>query len=134
MQRLDPLRVFLPYCAHRVGPNTYVLLGRDYKPVGCITEGWSHYEEHPITYEIEGLTPEFAADVSCSGSVDVERIYFFRDGREPWRGKRELKAYQKRLARFVELLVRKCPKRPHGRRTDERTEGGVLPTIEQRAL
>jgi hypothetical protein len=131
MEDIEPHRVFWPYCAQRIGEDNYVLLGRDYKPVGIITKDWVHYEQHPIVYEVEGLTPDVAAQISFEGSTNVERIYFFDDRSAPWRGEPELKAYEKRLAQFLALLVVRSLKRPAC--ADTRASGGIGTSSELRA-
>ncbi len=103
---IDVERVSLPYCAQKLEDGTYVLIGRDYKPLGCIETDWSDWEKHPVVYAIEGLTPQMAAKLSWKGDPDVQRIYFYNDGCQPWRGIKERKAYEKRLAKLFELPVR----------------------------
>ena len=103
---IDVERVFLPYCAQKLADSTYVLIGRDYKPLGWIESCWSDWEKHPIVYAIEGLTTQIAAEISYKGDPDVERIYFYNDACPPWRGIKERKAYEKRLAKLFELPVR----------------------------
>jgi hypothetical protein len=76
MTNIDPWRVFLPYYAHRLKDNTYILIGRDHKPLGCLESSWSwsEWEHHPVVYTIEGLTPQLAAQMSCRRDPNIERI------------------------------------------------------------
>jgi hypothetical protein len=101
----NPLRIYLPYCVEKVESGRFILLNRDYKPVGSSAKDWSCYEEHPIKLEIEGLTPEIAASISVTGDPDCGRIYLFNDGSAPWLGHRELLAYELRLAKLLELAA-----------------------------
>jgi hypothetical protein len=101
---IDVLRVFLPYCAQKLKDGSYILLGREYKPVGSLETGWSEWEEHPIVYEVEGLTPKMAAELSWNRNSNVERIYFYNDGCRPWDSKKHFEAYDKRVAKFLGLV------------------------------
>ena len=99
----DVSRGFSPYCAQMLEDGTYILLGRERKPVGCIANGWANLEEYQIGYEVEGLTSKMAAEMSWNRDLNVECIYFYNDRTAPWRGKRESEAYDKRVARFLGL-------------------------------
>src|SRR5262245_28557152 len=101
-----PLRVFLPYCAQNLGGNTYVLIGRDYKPIGLPTREWSEWEYHPVLYEIDDLTPKAATEISWDRDPNTDRIYFYIDRCAPWCGPKAFAAYEARLTKFLELSIR----------------------------
>jgi hypothetical protein len=105
MDNIESWRVFLPYYAHRLEDNTYIIIGRDHKPLGCLENSWSwsKWEDHPIVYIIEGLTPQLAAQMSCRRDPNIERIYFYNGNRPPWRGKKYFDAHDKRVTKFLAL-------------------------------
>src|SRR5262245_55427173 len=101
----NPLRICLPYCLQELKNGRFILLNREYKPVGSPSNEWSCYEEHPIQLQIAALTPDIAAWISVTGDPDCSRIYLFNDGSAPWLGHKELLAYERRLARLLELTA-----------------------------
>ncbi len=96
-------RVFLPYCAQKLKNGSYILLGRDHKPVGCLETRWSKWEEHPIVYEVEGLTPKMAAQLSWNRNSNVERIYFYNAAADLGAAKSILKRTTSELRSFWRL-------------------------------
>jgi hypothetical protein len=95
-QRL--FRIMLPYCLDRQEDGSYVVLNRDYKPLGFATNYWVRYDDYPVAYRIKRLTARQAAKISCHGSEDLDRIYLYNDGCNPANNKSEAwKAYVKRL-------------------------------------
>ena len=100
-----PLRVFLPYCAQRLNGDTYILVGRDYKPIGLPQDGWVKWSDHPLVYEIADLNPAAARAISWNRDANTDWIYFYNDGCAPWLGAKALAAYEERLAKFLELSI-----------------------------
>jgi hypothetical protein len=96
----------LPYYAHILKANTYILIGRDHNPIGCLESRWLKWEHHPVVYTIEGLTPQLAAQMSCRRDPNIERIYFYNGECPPWRGKKYFDAHDKRVAKFLALARR----------------------------
>jgi hypothetical protein len=107
----NPLRINLPYCLEKVASGRFILLNRDYKPVGSSAKDLSR----PIALELEGLTPEIAASMSVTGDPDCGRIYLFNDGSAPWLGHEELRAYERRLERLLELAALRSVARDRAR-------------------
>jgi hypothetical protein len=109
----NPLRIHLPYCLERVESGRFILLNRDYKPIGSSAK----VPVHEALVEIAGLTPKTAASISVTGDPDCDRIYLFNDGSAPWLGHRELLAYERRLARLLELAALSSVAHDDGART-----------------
>jgi len=93
------LRIYLPYCLEKVESGRFILLNRDYKPIG------SSARVLPVQVEIAGLTPKTAASISVTGDPDCDRIYLFNDGSAPWLGHRQVVGYERRLARLLEVAA-----------------------------
>lgn len=91
-----------PYCLRRQPDGRYVLLNRNYKPVGFMTGGWVRYEDYPVAVHLPGLTPALIAEIDC-GRGDEDCIYLYSDGSVPTRGDQEMLAYLGRLARLMAL-------------------------------
>ena len=54
-------RYTMPYCVQKEAEGKYVVLNRNYKPLGFNTEKGVSYEKYPIIHKLKGLTPEIAA-------------------------------------------------------------------------
>lgn len=89
--------IFLIYCIQKQSDGRYVFLNRDYSPVGFALDGHVNYEDYPCLFEVKGLTPARATEISHSSSDDVERIYLYNDGCSPWKGKTHWDAYCERV-------------------------------------
>jgi hypothetical protein len=100
MQKPD--RINSPYCLHRKSDGTYLVLNRQYTPVGNPSRQFVDYEQ------IDGIrltiTEDDAERLSWDGNRDVRRIYLFNDGCPPWAGKAHREAYKRRLAIIEESL------------------------------
>ncbi|TKJ10222.1 hypothetical protein [Halomonas sp. 15WGF] len=101
----DTLRhTHFPYCLDRQADGSYVMLNRNYKPIGFMTSDWVVYEEEPIGVNIKGLTAKKAASISYAGSEDLDRIYLYNDGTTPTTSE-DKAAYFKRLSILMDLKI-----------------------------
>ena len=98
-------RKFNPYCLQKREDGTYILLNRDYKPVGVTTpyRVWVDYETWPEAFDID-ISPDQAAAMSHNGDDDARRIYFYDDGCKPWEGAKHQRAYHRRVGLFFRML------------------------------
>lgn len=92
---------FLPYCLDQIGKDTYVVLNREYKPLGLITHDFVRYEDYAV--QIKGITALKASKLSARGSDDRSRIYLYNDGCKPESRAEHAKAYFKRLEILLKL-------------------------------
>jgi hypothetical protein len=95
---LDDFRsVHLPYCLQRLADGSYVVLNREYKPIGYRTRDHIRYEDLPILATIQGITPQMAAKLSWSGSDDLDRIMLYNDGCIPTASAEHMKRYLEKI-------------------------------------
>lgn len=101
-------RVFMPYCLKRLADGRYIVLNRDYMPLGIHSGEKVDLESHPTAHTIH-ITAAVARKLSASGSDDLECIYLHGGKGVPegehWR------AYADRLAVLMQLTVE--VKRPY---------------------
>lgn len=97
--------VHLPYCLQHQPNGTYVLLNREYKPLGFKTREHIDYGAYPIGVKIKGLTAKVAAKLSHKGSSDLSAIYLYDDGSVPTKSKANMSAYLERLAHLAKFKV-----------------------------
>lgn len=88
--------VFFPYCLEKQPDGRYVVLNREYKPVGFNTYEWIKYEDFPVAVWLS-MTPLRASKLSFKGSKDTDHIFLYDDGSNPVRSKANMKAYLSRL-------------------------------------
>lgn len=96
-------RSFLPYCIQQVKPGWYVILNRDYKPLGAPYEFTADYEQFMV--KIPYLTPAKARKMSFNNSSDRSMIMLYNDGCIPTLGEQHAEAYFKRLSILSKLRI-----------------------------
>lgn len=95
-------RVFMPYCVKALGGGRFIVLNRDYKPLGvpsCVdVDLASHESALPMD-----ITAELARGMSVDQSPDTDCIYLHKGNGAPEGA--ALKAYSERLAVLMQVRV-----------------------------
>lgn len=103
---LDDVRsVYFPYCIKRQPDGRFVVLNREYKPVGFYSEGFIRYEDYPVAAPIKGITKSMATKLSHCGDPSIECIYLYDDGCTPTRSTANMAAYLSRLQLLAKLKI-----------------------------
>lgn len=97
--------IYFPYCLRRQEDGSYVVLNRNYKPLGFDTGEYVDYKNYPIAVRFKGLTPKMAAKLSYDGSEGLDSIYLYNDGTVPTASAKNLTAYLNRLAQLAKLKL-----------------------------
>ncbi|MDZ8188995.1 MAG: hypothetical protein RMX96_29595 [Nostoc sp. ChiSLP02] len=97
--------VFLPYCLEKQSDGRYVVLNREYKPVGFKTTEHIEYQDYPICVELKGIGSATVAKLSYNGDSNTDRIYLYNDGCVPTESAEYMKNYLKRLEILAKLKV-----------------------------
>jgi hypothetical protein len=97
-------QVFFPYNIHRVDAGLYVVLNRNYKPLGMGTDEFVNYADYAVPLRI---TAAQAAKMSWNGATDVASIYLYDDGCIPTRSAAHMRAYLARLEVFSRLKIKR---------------------------
>ncbi len=97
--------VFLPYCLEKQADGRYVVLNREYKPVGFFTSKFVTYDKHPVAVKLKGLTAKKAALLSAKGDPDVDKIFLYNDACVPTQDKASMKAYLAKLEILAKLKI-----------------------------
>ncbi|MCH2341477.1 hypothetical protein ACGFZ7_16360 [Pseudomonas sp. NPDC047963] len=102
----DELRhTHFPYCLDRQEDGSYVMLNRNYKPIGFMTGEWVNYEEHPVSVKLQGITQKLAAELDARGRENMERIHLYNDGCVPTDNAESMQAYLSRLSKLMALRI-----------------------------
>jgi hypothetical protein len=103
---LDEFRsIYLPYCIEKQQDGSWVVLNREYKPVGFNTTEWITYSDFPVSVRLKGLGPAKLARISYNGSVEGNRVFLYDDGCIPTSNAHARKAYLERLFILAKLQV-----------------------------
>jgi|SRR5689334_9443094 hypothetical protein len=95
--------VHLPYCIKKLESGEYVVLNREYKPLGFKTRDQVDYEAYPIAVNFARLTPATAAKLSHNGKDDTNQIFLYDDGCIPTDSAAYMRQYLDRLAILAKL-------------------------------
>src|SRR5687767_9310467 len=90
--------VHLPYCLQRMEDGRYVVLNREYKPLGFQTYDFINYRDFPMAVRFKRLTPRVAAKLSSRGSANLDRIFLYHDGCIPTDSPAKMRLYLNRIA------------------------------------
>ena len=86
------MRSWLPYFCQPLEDGIYIIVNRNYKPVGQVSKDWAKYEEFPYLHARfeDALRKRFTVKGSQDG-------YLFNDGCPPWHSRQDATAYLTRL-------------------------------------
>lgn len=94
--------VYFPYCIEKQKDGSWVILNRNYKPVGFNTADFVKYEEYPVSMRIKGLSPATLKKLSCKEEEPGDRVYLYNDVCIPTDDAKSMSGYLKKL----EILLR----------------------------
>ena len=97
--------VYFPYCIEKQRDGTWVVLNRQYKPVGFNTGEFIRYEDHPVSANLEGIGPATLNKLSYTGKAEGDRIYLYNDGCVPTHSKANMDAYLEKLRVLAKLRL-----------------------------
>lgn len=96
------LRPTLPYVLHQTGINgQYILLNRDYRPIGIHYDRWVEYKNLPFMHIGQSETYLFAGSYERKQSNQIDGR-FFNDSCAPWGSRKDAEAL---LERYKHLLI-----------------------------
>lgn len=97
--------IFLPYCLQKQADGSYVVLNRNYKPLGFMTGEWVDYASYPIKVKMRGLKSQLAAKLSVTGKPDMDQIFLYNDSTVPTRSKKNMDMYLEKIAILAKLKL-----------------------------
>ena len=104
MSLFDIRAIALPYCLKLQACGRYVLLNREYKPLGFYTRGYINYGDFPVLITMR-MTPQKAAKISCGNYANVSEIFLYDDGCIPINSFENWRAYTERLLELSSLRI-----------------------------
>jgi len=94
-----------PYCLKRLSDGRYIILNRNYKPLGNQTGNFVTYETDPSVIAVK-ITPATAKKLSWKGEPDLNVIHLYNDGCIPTESAAHMASYCKRLGILLALKVK----------------------------
>jgi hypothetical protein len=98
-------RIAFPYCILKQKDGSYVLLNREYKPIGFFTQDCLDYGKYPIGIRFKGLKEETIRKISSDSNPREGTIYLYDDGTVPIRNRKNMRDYLERLSVLMSLKV-----------------------------
>ncbi len=104
MTNLSFRKIYLPYCLDRLENGEYVVLNKQYKPVGFNTTDFINYGDFPVSVPLK-ITEAIARKLSPERSGNLNRIYLYDEGCIPDSNKKNMDAYTAKLELLMKLIV-----------------------------
>ncbi len=95
-------QVFLPYALMRLGDGWFLLVNRQYKPLGHFS-GWGNLDAQQAKVRIKGLTDARAERLGLK--IGGHAYYLYDDGSNPQASAANWRRYEAILARLMKLEV-----------------------------
>ena len=67
--------IYMPYCLQKQDDDSYLVLNREYKPVGFNTKDYIRYEDFPVATKLKGIGSGIAKQLSYKDSDNIGTIY-----------------------------------------------------------
>jgi hypothetical protein len=104
MGQSDFRSVYLPYCLKKVADNEYIVLNRNYKPLGYNIEEFLDYGKFP-TITFKKLTEATLKKLSWNESSSDEEIFLYADSCIPTYSKGNMDLYSRKLELLDKLKI-----------------------------
>lgn len=101
--------LYFPYALQQLDDKSWVILDRNYKPMGFGINEFVNYEEYiKPEFRIKSITAAQASRLSCESDPHHEGlIYLYTDSCTPTSGeKRHMEEYLKRLVTLMKLKLK----------------------------
>lgn len=95
-------QIHMPYCLKKQDDGCYVVLNREYKPLGFDTDEYLKYEDYPILVKYK-ITKAKIKQLSVHPEDNSEDFYLYNDGCLPEHNKKNMDAYLEKLRILTKL-------------------------------
>ena len=100
----DTRALYFPYCLQQRKDGHWIILNRNYKPVGSPTDDWADYDAVPKESCIAKLTKVQIGKICHTGEPEyADTIYLYDEGCVPTDGKKSMDSYLARVAVVMKL-------------------------------
>ena len=95
--------VFLPYCIEKLDDGSWVVLNRQYKPIGFNTDEFINYEDYPVSARLE-IKSTHLKKISYNSDY-FGKVYLYNDGCHPFGSKKNMDSYLEKLRVLAKLRI-----------------------------
>ncbi len=92
-----------PYGMRKNPDGTWILINRQYKPVGLITKEHIDYEDIKYTFKIKNFSLKNKNALSCTKDREENVIYFYNDGCIPESSAENMASYLNKIEILFKL-------------------------------
>lgn len=95
--------VYFPYCIQKQEDDSWVLLNRNYKPVGFNTSDFINYGDYPVSIKLKGIGLATLKNLSYNDEETSNMVYLYNDSCVPSGSASAMSAYLKKLEILMKL-------------------------------
>lgn len=99
------LKINLPYCLKRQDDGSWIVLNREYKPLGFNSRDHVDYSAFPIATRYPALTLEMLERICVDTASNPNEIYLYCDRTTPTDSAEHMAAYLTRIQQLAALKV-----------------------------
>lgn len=97
--------IFLPYCIKKE-KGKYVVLNREYKPIGFRTNLFVDYSDYPIGLNSKIFTKRILDQISIEKEYDKNQVFLYNDKCIPISSRKNMENYLKKLEILARLKIK----------------------------
>ncbi len=101
----DIRAIYFPYCLEKQEDNSWVILNRNYKPIGINTAEFIDYREFPVSATPRSLTTTTLKKLSYDGTAE-DKIYLYNDDTNPLASQKNMESYLTKLAILTKIQLK----------------------------
>lgn len=94
---------YFVYCIRKQEDGTWLLLNRNYKPVGFNTDEHLKYDDYPVSARNKGLGAATLKKLSFNGEGSGDTVYLYNDGCVPTSSNEHMKSYLEKLQILLKI-------------------------------
>ncbi len=99
-------RTHVPYCVQKQPNGSYILLNRNYEPLGFLGEFNSERDSKNFEFYFARMTAITAAKISWNNNPDVDKIFLYNDRCTPTLKEEYINNYFVRLEHLMRLKIK----------------------------
>ena len=102
----DLRSIAFPYCLQQQPDGAWVLLNREYKPLGFRTHDFIRYDDYPVAIALErALSPALRRQLSWTPDHEGQCLYLYNDAGVPVWNEAAMASYLEKLRILMHLRV-----------------------------
>ena len=100
----DLSRIIFPYCLKKRDDGTYIVLNRDYRPIGFDSPERVEYKDYPINIKVARISKQAITEIACHVD-DTGTFWLYNDKTYPTDSAENMRVYLDKLKRLAKYKV-----------------------------